>query len=638
MKNIWLSFVCFFFLINISYCAPIDLAQKKKSLVQKADVLYNKSVMLYETNPESAFIYASKARDIYHWLGQKNKEAYSNLHLGTIYKTLGDYNEASRIILEAYDYFTTSNDLLGKTKSLLTIGELIRSTNIIDSAIAPLKEGYSIAKKLNNPKLIAKFEDRLAAVFYEAKKYDSCFYYAKKAVAYGTKNKDYELLGSSNILIGAYYKNVHKPNEAINYHNKALYYYSKINSKDIPLVYINLGYVYCDMKDYDKVIFYAKKGYETAKKLNIKVYIFMASSIASMGYDSIRDYKNALKYFYISSDTRDAIFRSKNFSFLQITKYKNDNEKKAKENKILQQQQIIQQNKIRISRIIIYSMLAGLVIAVISFYIIYNSKRKLKYANFQLLRLNQEITNKNAEINNVAQQLKKSNADKDKFFSIIAHDLKSPFNTIMGFSDLLYESYEDFGEAEKKQFIKNIKDSSDNAFCLLENLLEWSRIQIGRTEFNPELFDINLFVIENILLQKLYAQKKGIQLMNAITSEKWVYADKNMTSAIIRNLLSNAIKFTSAGVVIIDTDLKQNYIEVYIKDNGVGMPSSVIEKLFRIDETTKSEGTAGEKGTGLGLVLCKEFAERQGGKIWAESTPGKGSIFHFTLPTSPTAQ
>jgi PAS domain S-box-containing protein len=230
------------------------------------------------------------------------------------------------------------------------------------------------------------------------------------------------------------------------------------------------------------------------------------------------------------------------------------------------------------------------------------------------------------------QSLRELNAQKDKFFSIIAHDLKSPFNSIMGFSELLVEQVNDKDYDGIGKYANIIRQSSNRAMDLLLNLLEWSRSQTGRMEFNPEHFEISDFISENVILFDEIAGQKSISMVKKLPFRIPVYADKAMISTVLRNLISNAIKFTKpGGEIIIAATENQTEIVVSVNDNGVGIPQDMLGKLFRIDENYTTSGTNNERGTGLGLILCKEFIEKHSGKIWVESREGEGSTFSFCL-------
>ena len=238
------------------------------------------------------------------------------------------------------------------------------------------------------------------------------------------------------------------------------------------------------------------------------------------------------------------------------------------------------------------------------------------------------------------QNLYESNAEKDKFFSIIAHDLKSPFNSMLGFSELLIENFDKYDISRQKKYISLINQSLQNTHKLLENLLLWSRAQRGIVDF--VLKKENLYVLsdETIELLSHAAKNKSITLTNQIPKDIYVEVDKNMLSTIIRNLISNAIKFTPKGGEItakartITDENKQNYVEISVNDNGVGISLENQSKIFEITESVSTEGTENEQGTGLGLILCKDFVEKHGGKIWIKSEVGKGSKVIFTLKTT----
>ena len=236
-----------------------------------------------------------------------------------------------------------------------------------------------------------------------------------------------------------------------------------------------------------------------------------------------------------------------------------------------------------------------------------------------------------------ATQLENINATKDKFFSIIAHDLKNPFNTILGFSRILSEEYNNLNDTEILGFVNTIRDASENAFKLLQNLLVWSRLQTGKIDFNPELLNIGLLISETIALLKHQAIAKNISLVSSINPSIQVFADENMIKTVLRNLVSNGIKYSYPdSSVEIEAALAESGKEIVItvKDSGMGIAPRALPFLFDIDQNSVRAGTLNEQGTGLGLILCKEFVTCNKGEISVESTEGKGSIFRFTLPKS----
>ncbi len=253
-----------------------------------------------------------------------------------------------------------------------------------------------------------------------------------------------------------------------------------------------------------------------------------------------------------------------------------------------------------------------------------------------LVGITRDITeqkHKEQTLRKISTELTELNAAKDKFFSIIAHDLKNPFNAILGFSSVLYEDYQDYTDEERKHYLKNIHDASETTFNLIQNMLEWTRAQTGRIEIHQEFLDMSILATDTIKLLKPLADAKGIRLNSTIAYNTQVYADENMIQFVLRNLVSNAIKFSNPNdrIMISCRNADPNRLEVCISDSGIGIAPENLHKLFRIDEQFRMYGTQGEQGTGLGLVVCKEFIELNGGHIYAESQPGKGSQFYFQL-------
>jgi PAS domain S-box-containing protein len=231
------------------------------------------------------------------------------------------------------------------------------------------------------------------------------------------------------------------------------------------------------------------------------------------------------------------------------------------------------------------------------------------------------------------EELQKINSNKDRFFSIIAHDLKNPFITLLGFTEALMEDYNEMTSDEHLDYISQIRETSKSSYQLLENLLQWSRSQSGRLQIEPVDFSLKEIVDEVISLKISACQTKNINLENLVSADQKVHADKDMVKTILRNLISNAIKFTETGGSIeLNTSLLDDQVCISITDTGIGISKENIANIFNIDKFHSTVGTKDEEGTGLGLILCQEFVDKNNGKIWVESKEGVGSKFKFTLP------
>jgi len=232
-----------------------------------------------------------------------------------------------------------------------------------------------------------------------------------------------------------------------------------------------------------------------------------------------------------------------------------------------------------------------------------------------------------------SKELKELNATKDKFFSIIAHDLRGPLSGLIGLAELVTDDTLPFETEEKKDLMCDLRDSARNIFNLLENLLEWSQMQRRKISFTPQMLLVNEIIPEVLKIVAELVRRKGIEIDVDVPRDLQVYADTNMLQTVIRNLVTNAIKFTpQGGKITISTSIAKNKDVIFmVKDSGIGMDTDMVENLFRMDAKISRIGLDGEAGTGLGLLLSKEFVEKHGGKLWVESEEGKGSTFYFTV-------
>ncbi len=288
-------------------------------------------------------------------------------------------------------------------------------------------------------------------------------------------------------------------------------------------------------------------------------------------------------------------------------------------------------------------LIATFIIAFIAFVIMQRIKaieaqkrlleEKVQEARKALLLQNQELLKKNEEIEKQKAELQQLNVTKDKFFSILAHDIKGPLNSLTAFLSIMSEHLDAMSREDILFMSENLSKSVKNLYGLLENVLSWSRSQMGVLEYKPDKLCLHTLTEENLQLLAISAQNKGIELINLVEKETFAYADANSIKAVLRNLISNAIKFTSTdGKIIISAKADKNEIVVSVEDTGVGMNEIALSKIFDISARYSTKGTANEVGTGLGLVLVKEFVEKNKGKVFVKSEEGVGTCFSFTLP------
>jgi signal transduction histidine kinase len=265
--------------------------------------------------------------------------------------------------------------------------------------------------------------------------------------------------------------------------------------------------------------------------------------------------------------------------------------------------------------------------------IILEQNEVVKVTNALLHEKQQKVVEQAKKLRKINLELKETVATKDKFFSIMAHDLKNPLGAITGLTEIMYKNADQLSDEDKRELSRTLYESATSAYDLLDNLLIWSRMQMNAIKVNPEIINLLSLVNNSVKVLENMRIKKNIRLDITVDKGQEVIGDQYMLGSVINNLLSNAIKFTPIGgtIRISSEPAKKGMIQVCISDNGIGISHQNISRLFKIDQSYTTKGTNDETGTGLGLLLCKEFVEINEGTIWLESEPGKGSRFFFTV-------
>lgn len=303
-------------------------------------------------------------------------------------------------------------------------------------------------------------------------------------------------------------------------------------------------------------------------------------------------------------------------------------------------EQEINSKIIRNQKYFLFLSFALIIISLVFTVYIITTNKKMEISNLQLNDKNCEIEQQKEVIQQKVQaieeknrELEKINQIKDKLIAVIAHDLKNPFNTISGYSELLVSRYHSFEKKEVQEFLKIINESSAKGNYLLDNLLQWYRLQTMSLKFLPLQLNLYNIVKDELLFYTSIAQDRGVNIINSIPQGITIHADSNMLKTIIRNLVANALKYTDKnGTISISATYDNREVTVAVEDSGRGIDPLIKEKLFTGEHGVTSTGQGGEKGSGLGLILCKDFVEMHHGRIWVESEPGKGAKFFFTLP------
>jgi signal transduction histidine kinase len=566
----------------------------------------------------------------------KLAEATNNLHaIASAYKDLAETAEDK---VKISDYSFKSLEIwekLGDKKSaafcLNKIGEIFRATADFEKSLQYLSRAVELCRSIDDSDQLAYALNRIGAVYYEiALKGDqnairtSIDYTTQSEVLAERTNNNYLKMSNFNIL-GSNYVLLKEYRKAQDYLLLALTIIDRHSfRRDKPNILNNLSNNYFRLNDFSNCIKYGLESYQIAQEYGILTYLEVASAQLSRVYQQLGDYKQAYDYLEKSfAHHNNGFFNERNQKIFELqTKY--ETERKELQ---LEAQKIRQTNTVLVFSLVMCLVLAGVLM--------------LTTYSRQLKKFTAEIQMKNKLISGQNEELATLNASKDKFLSIIAHDLKGPFTSILGYSDLLHNKFDSLDQAQKKEFIRIICTSTEDVLNLLNNLLQWAFAQSGNIIFSPTSFDLGEVILRCVNHLRVQAESKNIRLVTSPSNNVFVQADENMIQTVIRNLISNAIKFTHPGGIIqieshdIPDHLDRKaapMVELSVADDGVGFSREALENLFRIDRKVKSSGTANESGSGLGLILCQEFMQYNGGTIRVESELGKGSRVIITIP------
>ncbi len=548
--------------------------------------------------------------------------------IANVYFQYGNHAKALEYYLMSLKTSEQNSYRRGESVALHNIGLIYLEQKEYQKSLEYQNQAKTISHEIMDTHIYMKTLNAIGRVYYELNNYEESISKHNEALEYFKKQASNQTIAESYNFLANNYLKLGDFNSAENFYQLALSYAEK--SKGIEYqcsAILGISKVLINKNQHKDALEWAKEGLQLAKQASHGTLLRDFYLLISQIYDKLGNTQMAyttFKEFYKQSESIYNQETEIKTAFLYAQYEFEKKEEQLKSEQMLQS--LIHKQEISYWR---FAFLTGLIIllfTIAGIVFIFRSKNKLKDANDKLATAYNEIDKHRIE-------LIRTNAAKDKFFSIIAHDLKSPFNSIIGFGEILVEriNEKDYDGIEK--YARIILQSSHRAMNLLMNLMEWAQSQTGRMEPNTEQFDLTEFIHNITPLFDDIAGQKGITIKKELPQKATVFADQAMINTVLRNLISNAIKFTrQGGEIILSVTKDENKCTVSVKDNGIGIPKERVEKLFRIEESESTAGTANEKGTGLGLILCKEFIEKHEEKIWVISEEGKGSTFYFTLP------
>ncbi len=550
----------------------------------------------------------------------------NNLILQVKYCLTIEYNYQGDLASSFKEYLSAIElaEALGNLKMQSILNENMANMYFLQKNYKEALHHYQMAEEANlvldNEISTAFTNSNFATLLIEMGYYQKSLSYIDKSIAVFKKERMMDWLAYAYSTKGSYYLKQKKYNEALIWFNKSrALHEEQVEDKRAQITLLHsLSEVNLGLKHYEIAENYAKQAYGLAVQLKEYDEIRNAAQTLSSVYKRNNDFEKSLEYYEIFKKTSDSLSQNdskKNLIMLKA-KLKYEEEKSS----------LIASNEKEIAKKenYIYLILLVLLVLIIITMLIRRSERAQEI-------LNKELNLKNEKLETQEYELREINHTKDKLFSIIAHDLKSPINSFKG----LIEFYKNGNVTEKEllTFIPRLGSNIENISFTLNNLLSWSQNQMKRNLTKPSMVSIDNIVQENINLLSEVATKKSIQVVNEITKNTMVWVDASEIDIVIRNLISNALKFTpNQGLIIIKSKLRDKDWIISVKDNGVGMTKESQRKIFNNSANVSTYGTDNEKGTGLGLALCKEMVERNKGTIWVESDEEKGTCFYFTAP------
>lgn len=510
---------------------------------------------------------------------------YSNI--GAAYRHTKDFQSSRLYFLKSIDNIPP-NDRKQKSKVLNRLGDIQRDIGQIDSAFHSYFSSLSIAEKSDSA-VISNNYNNLGDLHKLSMNYDSSLYYYNLSISYISANNKNEDLAENYSSIAELNSLFNKPKGMVENISKAI---NLLEGKSASFELNNT---------YEKAI-------EIYAKLNEK--------------DSL------IKYLHELLKLERAMQMDRYNANITTIELENILYQKEHENNLLKSESKFQ-------TLVNYLLVAVVILVILAGILLFMQIRAKKKENKLLHEQKDAINKAKEDLQSAYNDINELNATKDKFFSIIAHDLRNPLGSFRSITEMMLNLKHNMTSEELVEFLEIIKNSADSVYSLLENLLEWSRSQQGQIKLNIVAFDISRIIETSINLALLTAKSKNINLVYNKNCNLEIEADPKLIETVIRNLMSNAIKFTPEhGTITINVENDSSNHTISIKDTGIGMTKEVIDQLFRIDVSATTLGTSAEKGSGLGLILCKEFVELHGGKIWVESESGVGSTFFFTIPNS----
>ncbi len=604
----------------------LKISEEKNLLYMKAFVYNNKaSAENIKGDYSTAIRYDDQALSIFFQLKDSAQIVKCYNNLGTNYYGLGKFDEAYFYHTQSYRMGKSIGDKLQIAISLHNLGSVFKELGQYDKASDYLKLSLSLSKEQKDEEAPAYFYSEIGDLYMRKNQFDSALIALRSALTFSRTVRLTINELEPIILINIARSYLHKNDRSLAraYYDSASALFKKSeNVFVLAKTDLGRGLVLLSEKKYKQAQALMEQSAETAHRLNAWTLEVECYKELSRLFEEIEDFKKSLYYFKRHQAVEDSMFSQGMQARIFQDQIRFETSSKDEQIISLTKQEKIRRDQIRKQDLVQNILVVTTALTAVLLFSVYRSGQRR-------IKINKLLLEHQDEIKKRSQELEQLNQVKDKFFSIISHDLRSPINALSGILELMAKD-----QITPDEFLalnKELRLQFGHTKTLINNLLDWTLLQMDKLKIQVEKIDLHVLADNNIkLLSSLHY--KEIKITNEVAPLSFALGDSNMINLVLRNLLTNAIKFSEAGNLIeVAAKLDgENYI-VSVKDNGVGISPEVQKILFEKTSGYSTRGTANEKGTGLGLILCKEFVERNGGRIWLESELGKGSTFFFTI-------
>lgn len=579
---------------------------------------------LREKDEKMALNYAEQARMLAERLGYSPGLAHSLENIGWIYYRKGALSNAFELSTQALKISDSLRNNVQVARILNTIAAINREQNQYEMAVKNLRRAQQISIDRADFATLAQTLDNIAYTFLAQKQLDSALHFAQEGLRLSERSEDSHIVAHALQTMGDVFLETGDVDKALFTYQQCFKEASAIEDNYLNVTtLLRFGKLYNIRQEPDLAISYLLEATKLAGRFGYDDDLESAYKVLADSYYLLGDLSNAFRFQNMYVQLHDSLFQKQNTEQLNLLQAEFEAELKQAQIELLMKDAEIKQREIQSQKVWLYFSIGCMSLMLILAFVLYDSYKRIK-------SINAALKFKNAEIQEQARQLSNLNITKDKLFSIISHDLRSPVASLKALMSIIGNS--SLTQQEFVSLTGKLKRRLDSVYDDLDNLLQWAQSQLKGLQARPETFDLKVLVDEKIELFRESAKFKKVQLTNGIQQGSSVMADKNHISLILRNLIANAIKFTSdGGAVSVTSNRKGDQLEISVSDSGVGMGKDDLKKLFNAQTHFTKRGTHEEKGIGIGLLLTKEFVERNGGSIWVTSELGKGTTFTFTV-------